>query len=78
MRRRCSGPCPNTSGRVDLAGEKVPLRIDECGLRLCRGEKQTCEKSLQLLALVGNDVVCGGDEGAARAVDAELQAQIVL
>lgn len=38
----------------------------------CSEKKRTCKKSLQLFALVGNDVVCGRDEGAAGAVDAQL------
>lgn len=38
----------------------------------------TCKESLQLLTLVGNDVVGGGDEGAAGTVDAQLQTKIIL
>ena len=38
----------------------------------------TCKESLQLLTLVGNDVVGGEDEGAAGTVDAQLQTKIIL
>lgn len=40
--------------------------------------KQTCKQCLQFFTLVGNNVVGGGDEGAAGTVDAQLQAQIIL
>lgn len=40
--------------------------------------QQTSKQGLQLLALVGNDVVGGWDEGAAGTVDAQLQAKIIL
>ena len=40
--------------------------------------QQTCKQGLQLLTLVGDDVVGGRDEGAAGTVDAQLQAKIVL
>ncbi len=40
--------------------------------------RRTCKESLQLLTLVGNDVVGGRDEGAAGTVDAQLQAKIIL
>lgn len=40
--------------------------------------QQTCKQSLQLLTLVGNNVVGRRDEGAAGTVDAQLQAKIIL
>lgn len=43
-----------------------------------RTKDQTCKEGLQLLALVGNDVVGRGDKGAAGTVDAQLQAQVIL